>query len=168
MIITKNTPIEMLLALGKECAMCGHCCEYGSGIMTENDISRLSKHLNLSREELMNSFLEPITKFNTTLHKPKLDKKPFGQCIFYIGSKGCKIHNAKPLNCRLANCKEHGEDINLWFTLKHFVNPEDSTSIREYAYYLKAGGKTLPGFSLKELVKDQNKLKKILEIGGLK
>jgi len=46
--------------------------------------------------------------------------------------------------------------------LNHFVNKDDAESIRQFASYLKTGGKTLEGAELKDLVTDKDKLKKIL------
>ena len=50
--------------------------------------------------------------------------------------------------------------------LNHFVNKDDAESIRQYASYLKSGGKTLEGAELKELVPNKEKLRKILEFGN--
>ncbi|MEK0322612.1 MAG: hypothetical protein QQN47_07550, partial [Nitrosopumilus sp.] len=90
--------------------------------------------------------------------------KPYGKCVFFDKELGCKIHEAKPLECKVAmGCKDYGEELSIWFMLNHFVNKDDAESVRQYASYLKTDGKTLEGASLKELVPDKNKLKKILK-----
>lgn len=170
MRITKNLPKEFVLDLGKDCKKCGKCCNYGSGYLIDEDITRIAKHLDIPRDLFIKRFLEPVTKFNTTLHRFKLQKlnsKYYGNCIFYNDKKACTIQEVKPLHCRVANCNEYGEDLNLWFNLNFFVNPEDDTSVREYAFYLKQGGRTMPGASLKELVPDKKRLDHILIVAGL-
>ena len=46
--------------------------------------------------------------------------------------------------------------------LNYFVNKNDPESIRQFAAYLKSGGKTLPGGRLEDFIPDKKKLKKIL------
>ena len=48
--------------------------------------------------------------------------------------------------------------------LNHFVNKDDPESVRQYASYLKTGGKTLEGAGLNDLVPDKEKLRKILSL----
>jgi len=89
--------------------------------------------------------------------------KPYGKCIFFDKEVGCRIHEVKPLECKVSmGCKDYGEQLSLWFMLNHFVNKDDAESIRQFATYLKSGGKTLPQAELKDLVPDKVKLKKIL------
>jgi len=52
--------------------------------------------------------------------------------------------------------------------LNYLVNKNDPESIRQYAAYLKSGGKTIPGGKLEELIPDKEKLKKILNFEQLK
>ncbi len=59
-------------------------------------------------------------------------------------------------------CKDYGEQLSLWFMLNHFVNENDPESVRQFATYLKSGGKTLEGAELENLVPNKRKLKKIL------
>ena len=42
------------------------------------------------------------------------------------------------------------------------VNKDDAESVRQFAQYIKSGGKLIPGASSQELVPDKEKLKKIL------
>ena len=57
--------------------------------------------------------------------------------------------------CKIGNCKEHGEELSIWFTLNYFVNKDDPESIRQFHTYLKSGGKTLPKGELKDFIKDE-------------
>ena len=52
--------------------------------------------------------------------------------------------------------------------MNQFVDKDDAESVREYASYLKTGGKQLEGAGLSDLVPDQIKLKKIIERKGKK
>jgi len=128
--------------------------------------------MNIDEEVLKKEFLEEVEKFNTKKFRPRIKRKegrPYGKCIFFDEKLGCKIHEAKPLECKIAmGCKDYGEDLILWFMLNHFVNKDDAESIRQFASYLKAGGKTLDGGKLEELVPDKAKLKKILDLEIMK
>ena len=73
------------------------------------------------------------------------------------------------MECKISMaCKPFGEQLSLWFMLDHFVNKDDAESLRQYAVYLKSGGKTLKGAELEVLVPDKKKLKKILSYEILK
>lgn len=161
-MITKSTPLKVVLEKGNECKRCGRCCNLGTGIAAEEDIENIAKHLELGQDELKERYLEPVTKFNKTLFRPKTDKKPYGTCVFFDDKKGCRINDVKPLQCRISNCDKQTEDITVWFTLNHFVNEHDPESIRQWALYLETGGKNIPGGKLEELVPDKKLLKKIL------
>jgi Fe-S-cluster containining protein len=166
--LTKNTPVNDVLNLTHPCK-CNACtvgCRHGSGFLVEKDIQKLAKFMNISEEVLKKEFLEEVEKFNTKKHRPRILRKgkPYGKCVFFDKDVGCKIHEAKPLECKIAmGCKDYGEQLSIWFMLNHFVNENDAESLRQYATYLKSGGKTLEGAELKDLVPDKNKLKKILE-----
>lgn len=161
-MIAKNTKLSDVLKIGEKCDKCGHCCRHGAGALFGDDIKSIAKFLGITEDELREKHLEEIEKFNTKLHRPKTKKnsKPYGVCVFY--NNGCTIQPVKPLECRTGNCSEHGEQLSLWFMLNHFVNPNDPESVRQYATYLKSGGKTLPGGELEEIVPDKKKLRKIL------
>ena len=164
-MIRKDTPLKQVLKIGEHCDQCGHCCRFASGFLVNEDTTKISKHLKISEEKLKKQYLEPVTKFNTKLYRPKTKKtsKPYGPCIWFNEktNKG-KIHKVKPLQCKMCNCKEHGEDLCLWFALNHFLNPHDPESVRQYALYMDTGGKTLPGGELKNIIKDKEMLKKML------
>ncbi len=184
--LTKNTDVKEVLKLGHPCK-CNACsvgCKHGSGFLADDDIPKLARFMNISEDVLKKEFLEEVEKFNTKKHRPKILRKdkPYGKCVFFDeGDKQpikdglhdpthlpsnpprCKIHEAKPLECKIAmGCKDYGEQLSIWFMLNHFVNKNDAESVRQFASYLKSGGKTLEGAELNDLVPDKEKLKKIL------
>ncbi len=166
-MIKANTPLTKVLTLVHDCKCekCEHGCKFGSGFMTEEDIKKMAAFLKITEEELKEKYLDEFEKFHTKRHKPKIKKKdmPYGQCIFF-GEEGCKVHPAKPLECKIAmGCKEYGEDLITWFNLNYFVDPDDPQSVREWAIYLESGGNKIPGSELNDLIKDKKELKKILD-----
>ncbi|MBI2208594.1 YkgJ family cysteine cluster protein [Candidatus Woesearchaeota archaeon] len=161
----------MKLAHPCKCDACTVGCLHGSGVFAPGEIEKLAEFMNVDAEVLKKEFLEEIEKFNTKKFRPRIKRKnhPYGKCIFFDEKLGCKIHEAKPLECKIAmGCKPYGEQLALWFMLNHFVNKDDAESVRQYASYLKTGGKTLDGGKLEELVPDKEKLRKILSFEILK
>lgn len=173
-MITKNTPLKEVLQLAVPCRCnaCSHGCKYGSGTLVGDDTMRIAAFLGISEEDLKKGFLEEIELFNKKLLRPKLireSNKPFGRCVFYDDKKGCTVHEVKPLECKTSvSCKEYGEGLSVWFMINYVVDANDAESIRQYAHYLKSGGKSISGASLEELVPDKEKLKKILSYEILK
>ena len=173
-MISKNTPLKEVIMLAPpcRCEACSHGCKYGSGLLAKGYEKKLASFLKISEKELKEKFLEETERFNTKLLKPKLvrkDKEAYGQCIFYDNERGCTVHDAKPLECKTSmGCRDYGEELSIWFMVNHAVNPNDPESIRQYAQYIKSGGKIISGASLQELVPDKNKLKRILNYEILK
>lgn len=167
-MITKNTPLKEVLKLAAPCSCnsCNHGCKFGSGSLIGDDAKNIARFLGISEEELKKGFLEKVELFNKKLLRPKLIRegnKPFGRCVFYDEQKGCTIHEVKPLECKTSiSCKDYGEDLSIWFMVNHIVDTNDAESIRQFAQYIKSGGKLIPGASLEELVPDKEKLRKIL------
>jgi len=167
-LIIKNTPLKEVLKLAAPCRCnsCNNGCKFGSGSLIGDDAKNIAKFLNISEEELIKGFLEEVELFNKKLLRPKLIRekgKPYGRCIFYDDEKGCTIHEVKPLECKTSiNCKDYGEDLGIWFMVNHVIEPDYPESIRQFAQYIKSGGKLIPGASLQELVPDKEKLRKIL------
>lgn len=173
-MITKNTPLKEVLKLAApcQCGACNHGCKYGSGSLAEGDSKKIAEFLNISEEDLKKDFLEETELFNKKISRPKLLRKKgkvHGKCIFYNDNKGCKIHEVKPLECKTSvQCKEYGEDLSVWFMVNHIVDANDPESIRQYAQYIKSGGKIIIGAELENLVPDKEKLRKILSYEILK
>lgn len=173
-MIHKNTPLKEVLKLASPCRCnsCNHGCRYGSGSLVGEDSKKIAAFLGVSEKELKRGFLEETELFNKKLLRPRLIReknKTYGRCVFHDDEKGCTIHEVKPLECKTSiGCKEYGEDLSVWFMVNHAVNPEDPESIRQYAHYIKSGGKILPGAELEALVPDREKLRKILSYEILK
>ena len=127
-----------------KCDACNHGCKFGSGFFADGETEKLAKFLNIPEKELKEKYLEEVEQFNTKLFRPKIERqgKPHGKCVFYDGKKGCKVHDVKPLQCRIAmGCKDYGEDLMVWFMENYQVNEDDEKSMKEYEVYLKSGGK---------------------------
>lgn len=173
-MIHKNTPLKEVLKLAApcQCNACNHGCKFGSGSLAGDDAKNIARFLNIPEEDLKKHFLEEVELFNKKLSRPKLireNNKPFGRCIFFDDEKGCTIHPVKPLECKTSiQCKDYGEELSIWFMVNHIVDAEDPESIRQFANYIKSGGKLIPGASLQDLVPDKEKLKKILNYEILK
>ena len=136
-----------------------HRFDLGSGVLIKEDLPAIAAHLGIDEKELIEKHLRPITKFNTTLYRPKIKGESHGPCVFY--DKGCTIHAVKPYQCRIATRSHHGEKIIEWFDVNFFVNPKDSASLREWHQRLKFK-KTIPGASIEELVPDKEKRERLL------
>ena len=148
-MISKNTPLKEVLKLAHPCRCdaCSNGCKYGSGFLAGDDAKNLAKFFGISEEELKQRYLEEAEQFNTKLLRPKLERKegrPYGRCIFFSEKEGCKVHEAKPLQCKVSmGCKDYGEELSLWFMHNYIVNEGDGKSMEEFNVYLKSGGKTL-------------------------
>jgi|TARA_B100001971_G_C18005374_1_gene439505 Fe-S-cluster containining protein len=163
-MITKSTPLKEVIKLGKVCHQKNNCCKYGSGCLVKGDVERIAKFLDITVKELKDKYLEDVEKFNTKLFRPRLLRKkdrPYGKCIF-LNEQGCKIHEVKPLECRIGNCGTHGEELSKWFMINYLINSDDPESVRQYAIFAKSN-KTLKGGELENIVPDKKKLKEILE-----
>ncbi len=165
MLISKDMPkAEILKSARGNCTGCSKCCHYGSGVAAPDDIPRIARVLGLGEKETKEKFFEPVEKFNTTLHRPKLlrEKKeqPFGKCIFLKEGK-CSIDPVRPLMCKIGTCEEDSRDLLKWFDANHFLNPKDPESVRQYALHLEFND-PLPGATLKDIVADKRVLAAML------
>lgn len=173
-MITKNTSLKEVLKLAApcQCNACNHGCKYGSGSLVDGDSKKIAEFLNISEDDLKKDFLEEIELFNKKIYRPKLLRKIsklHGRCIFFDDNKGCTIHSVKPLECKTSiQCKDYGEDLSVWFMVNHIIDVNDPESIRQYAQYIKSGGKIISGAELENLVPDKERLKKILSYKILK
>ena len=173
-MISKTTPLSIIeqLAPACKCSACAHGCTMGSGFLAASDMKPLAVFLNVSEEQLKEKHLEEAEQFNTKLWRPKVERKngkPYGKCILYDKEKGCTVHQAKPLQCKVSmGCKEYGDDLHAWFILNHAVNPHDPESIRQYQTYIDAGGKVIQGGAIEELVPDKEKRQSMLNFAMLK
>ncbi|MEA3430792.1 MAG: YkgJ family cysteine cluster protein [Nanoarchaeota archaeon] len=165
-MISKDTSVEKIMKMAEPCEQCGKCCTYGSGCLINEDVQKMASFMNITEEELKNDYLEEVEIFNTKLLRPKF-KKPYGRCVFLDADNTCKIHEAKPLQCKLCNpCSGVGEELSEWFKLNFCVNTSNAESIRQWAIYLE-DNKTIQGGELKDLVPNNERLKKILSFEEL-
>ncbi len=77
-----------------DCKQCGDCC-YGQGgiVLTQKDIEKLSKSLNMDSEEFKKNYTE-IRNEKTSL------KSENNSCVFFSKNKNCLVHENKPDVCR--------------------------------------------------------------------
>ena len=122
------------------CKACGYCCSVGSGIVLKKEVKGLAEAFGMTEREFIDKYLDEFTKFNTTHYRFKQikDKYPHGRCIFYEPkTKKCTIYEIRPLHCRVSTCASIGSDIQKWFDVNYFLNPNDINSILEYKTYSK-------------------------------
>ena len=173
-MITKNTPLKEALKLAAPCRCdsCNHGCRFGSGSLAGDDSKKIAEFLKLSEDDLKKDFLEETELFNKKVLKPRLLRKKWnvhGRCVFFNEEKGCIIHEVKPLECKNSiQCKDYGEDLSVWFMANYVIDKNDPESIRQYAQYIKSGGKVIPGAELEKMIPNKAKLRKILSYEILK
>ncbi|MBI1935390.1 YkgJ family cysteine cluster protein [Candidatus Woesearchaeota archaeon] len=173
-LITKNTPLKEVLNLAApcRCESCNHGCRIGSGKLAAGDLKNIAKFLKITEEGLKQRYMEEIELFNKKLLKPRLLRKSgrnYGQCVFYDEKQGCTIHEVKPLECKTSiQCKDYGEELSVWFMVNFIIDANDPESVRQYAQYLKTGGKVITGAELENIVPNNERLRKILEYEILK
>ena len=155
------------LAAPCRCNSCNHGCKFGSGSLVGDDAKNIAGFLGISEGTLKKGFLEEKELFNKKLLRPKLIKEknmPYGRCMFFDDEKGCTIHEVKPLECKTSiQCKDYGESLAVWFMVNHVVDSNDPESVRQYAKYIRSGGKLIEGARIEQLVPDRERLKKILK-----
>jgi Fe-S-cluster containining protein len=168
-MITTQTPVGAVLKKGECKKSCGHCCTMGAGIVLTEEVGRIAGQLGMPEEEFKKKYLDEFEKFATTHYKLKTAKrgKPYGPCVFYHPEKKCTINSFKPMHCRIGNCGKESAELVKWFEARNFLNKNNPESIRQYSLWLEFNT-PLTGASLKELVPDQEKLKKILDYSDLK
>jgi len=149
--ITANLSLKDALKLTHACSCnaCSNSCKYSSGAFIEGEIEKVAKFLGIEKTEFEKKYTEEVTRFATTRKRPKVlrNGKPYGKCIFY--ENGCKIHNVKPMECKLSmGCKTYGEELMNWFNIKFFFDKDNPDSLREYKLYLDAGGKGMKDMNI--------------------
>jgi Fe-S-cluster containining protein len=157
--IRKDNKLRDILKKGEQCERCGSCCRYGTGFLADDDLNKISKELKIDEKEVKEKYLEEVEHFNRKMLRPKTKKKPFGECVF-LDKTLCSIQNAKPLHCRIGNCKS--EELSAWFLLNYVLDSKDPEAVRQYNIYLGSGGKLIEGGRLKDLVPDEKELNKII------
>ncbi len=79
-----------------KCVFCGECCRIKEGYvwLSRLDYERLVDEIGLPEEEFRRLYTETLDKFIV------LKSFPNGDCIFFDEEIGCKVHSARPLQCR--------------------------------------------------------------------
>lgn len=103
-----NFPFEFNPKACETCA--GNCCIGESGYIwvTQNEITRMAKYLNMEEEAFINEYLLKIRYRFTLIELPY--KGGFG-CIFFDRTqKMCSIYEVRPSQCRTFPFWEHFKD----------------------------------------------------------
>lgn len=78
-----------------KCEQCGHCClQSGWVYLEDGEPEAMAALLGMDVYEFVNEFCELVDR-----RKLVLKKHPDEACIFF-GEKGCRVHSAKPRQCR--------------------------------------------------------------------
>ncbi len=79
-----------------KCSGCGECCRWtGSVLLTDADIPRMARHLDLSDQE----FIDQHTRLAPSRRELALLDQSDGSCAFLSGDR-CSVYAARPEQCR--------------------------------------------------------------------
>jgi len=100
-----NGKVEVLRNIHFSCSSCGLCCRLNRIPVREEDILRFQEH-GFELDQLLNDLspvLIPSKNVEGNFIKAYiLRKKPFvNECIFLDDNNHCRVHEFKPLACRL-------------------------------------------------------------------
>jgi Fe-S-cluster containining protein len=73
-----------------DCLSCGNCCKTMTPTFTQTDISRISKHLNVSKAAFIEKYLERDKKDWVNKKQP---------CQFLGNDNKCSIYEIRPVDC---------------------------------------------------------------------
>lgn len=168
MNIHKNTSVKEMEAFTSDCERCGECCKRGSGFAVDEDIQKIAQYYNQSVEEVKKDKFDAVTMFGTTRYRPKLIKKDedhvWGRCVFLQQDNTCKIHDIKPLQCRVVRGKGPKAAVSFdWFLVNYFLDVDSPSSIREWAIRLEVNPTQLHGAQIEDIVPDEEIRKKIFD-----
>ena len=81
------------------CTRCSSCCRKESGFvyLSENDLSRLSKELQMDYTAFIKTWCRWVS-FEAGRERLSLREKSNFDCIFW--NDGCTVYHARPLQCR--------------------------------------------------------------------
>lgn len=135
-----------------ECKKCGKCCcvnelrTHINVIILQDDLVSISKFLKIDKKEFVGCYCvcKSINLGSNQNHNIYLLKALNGKCIFLENSL-CKIHNVKPLQCKLAPYHLFSTS-NLWNHLPCYSKKENKYAVTESDInFVK---KILEGYSL--------------------
>ncbi len=79
-----------------QCSGCGACCRWGGSVLLEQeDIARLTEHLDLSEAQ----FIDQHTRLAPNRRQLALLDQADGSCAFLQGDR-CAVYEARPEQCR--------------------------------------------------------------------
>lgn len=103
--LKKNGDIVVLRHISFECSNCALCCEVNRIPVTDKDISRIHKSgidIDQILEEISPVLIRSKNIRDKFVKAYIMRKKPFiNDCVFLTEDKMCKIHQFKPLACRI-------------------------------------------------------------------
>jgi hypothetical protein len=79
------------------CTRCGKCCTGKPGVVrvTPEEVHAIAAKVHVADKDFLERFTRPIDGGFS------LNEKPDGSCVFYDEAKGCTVHAARPMQCRL-------------------------------------------------------------------
>jgi Fe-S-cluster containining protein len=75
-----------------DCLQCANCCKTTPALVTNEDINRIAKHLQLSSKEFITKYVIKDDDGDTILHKTP--------CTFLGNDNKCAIYNVRPFACK--------------------------------------------------------------------
>lgn len=95
--MTGAAPPGAAVAAGLECCRCGRCCEVeGYVYLSAEDLDRAAAYLGMPVE----AFTARYTRLRRDRQGLSFTEKPDGSCVFFKPERTCRIHAAKPKQCR--------------------------------------------------------------------
>ncbi len=74
-----------------DCTVCANCCKTMTPIFTEEDIARISAHLNMTPQAFFDQYLEVEADTGSTVNRVL-------PCVFLKDDK-CSIYEVRPIDC---------------------------------------------------------------------
>ncbi len=118
------------------CKQCGECCRvpidfnFINVILTQDDILRISKKLNVSKKRFLHDYCVSKEFELGKKYKRYFLKANAGSCIF-LKNKLCTVHDFKPLQCELSPELLFRNTI-LWNHLACFKDLESVNTISQF------------------------------------
>jgi Fe-S-cluster containining protein len=79
------------------CTRCGNCCKWpGQVKLTDDDLANMAEHLGISVDEAIDQY----TRLRQDRNGLALADNAAGACVFFEEPDVCKIHDARPEQCR--------------------------------------------------------------------
>lgn len=75
-----------------DCLTCANCCKSSPPIITKSDVSRIAKHLSISKKQMLRKYiLEDVNGEMSFMNIP---------CSFLLENNHCSIYEIRPEACR--------------------------------------------------------------------